>query len=79
MGCWITFHNNNGTTKGKSRVVIKNNYVRDGSVIVNSMGESTEITQFIISGNRFTQGINNLDTETTNVNIEVLDFNNQIG
>ena len=77
---WITFHNNNGTsTNSKSNVYIKDCYFERGSIIVGSYGNSTEISNFYISGNSLGGNIKNQDTESTAlVNIELHAWNNEI-
>lgn len=77
---WITFHNNNGTsTNSKSNVYVKDCYFENGGIIVGSYGNSTEISNFYISGNSLAGNITNQDTEsTTNVNIELHEWNNEI-
>lgn len=77
---YITFHNNNGTsTNSKSDVYIKDCYFERGSIIVGSYGNSTEISNFYISGNSLGENIKNQDTESTAlVNIELHAWNNEV-
>ena len=77
---WITFHNNNGTsTNSKSNVYVRDCYFENGGIIVGSYGNSTEISNFYISGNSLAGNITNQDTESTpNVNIELHEWNNEI-
>lgn len=77
---YITFHNNNGTsTNSKSNVYIKDCYFERGSIIVGSYGNSTEISNFYISGNSLGGNITNQDTESTAlVNIELYEWNNEV-
>ena len=77
---WITFHNNNGTsTDSKSDVYVKDCYFENGGIVVGSYGNSTEISNFYISGNSLAGNITNQDTESTpNVNIELHEWNNEI-
>lgn len=76
---WITFHNNNGTsTNSKSDVYIKDCYFERGSIIAGSHGNSTEISNFYISGNSLGGNIKTDTESTANVNIEVHAWNNEI-
>lgn len=77
---WISFHNNNGTqTNSKSNVYIKDSYFESGSVILGSYGNTTEISNFYISGNFMNSNIINQDTSSTPlINVELHAWNNVI-
>lgn len=55
----VSYHNNNSATnlESKSNVIIKDNYLKQGTIRVSWCGVSTAITNFLITGNKLNSSI----------------------
>lgn len=79
----VSYHNNysSSDTTAKSKVIIKDNYFKSGTIKCTWCGTSTNKSEFLISNNKLNENIivQAERQEDTINNIEVLAFNNDIG
>lgn len=77
-GDYLVYYHNHWKSGSKSMIVIKDNYVEDGSINVTCYGQSTKKTRAMISNNSVTLPIVKIVSNGANDNFDLYAWNNEI-